>query len=119
MPNTYKLKRPPVDTPRIYETEEIEGDCKLVTAHYFLPGTCWDYYVIEYDSESDEMYCWGEVLPGCGEYGYTRISDLEEVEMPVKIRINNMIVGTLNSRVEYDEHWTPRSISEVLEARNR
>ena len=49
MTKPYTLKRPSENTPEIYATEfESDFNEKIVVAHYFLPATDIDYYVIEY-----------------------------------------------------------------------
>lgn len=119
MPSTYKLDKPPINTPQIYETENIDLNDKIVTAHYHLPGVGWDIYVLEYDQETNEIFCWAELIPGCGEFGYQNLSHLEEIEVDIPIVKNEKIVGKLTSRMEFDNRWQNKKLSEIIESRNK
>jgi hypothetical protein len=118
MTQTHTLKRPSADTPRIYETDNVKDyKDKLVVAHYFLPATNVDYYVIEYDRETDEIFGWAELVPDCGELGYTSLREMELIETSVPVKSGNILMGYLPVRIEYDEHWQPIKLGKVLEAR--
>lgn len=116
MNDTYKLENPPASTPALYATEEIAFDDKLVTAHYFLPGTGADWYVVEFSLEEKLLFGWAELVPGGGELGYTSLRELEELIVFSNLRFENHIIP-ISMRVELDEHWTIRPLCEVLAAR--
>jgi hypothetical protein len=115
MATTYNLTRPGKETPNLYATEGL-GDKSIVQCHYFLPGTSIDWYVLEYDPESDICFSWAEIFPDCGEYGYTKVSELEQMEVRVPIRFDNEI-KMITARIELDSNWVPKTIEEVLENR--
>ena len=111
------LQRPPIHTPKLYE-QETAGKDAIVYAHYFFPGTKIDWYVLEFDEESDVIFGWAEILPDCGEYGYTHLAEIEEVKRQVEIRINGQSTGmSFSVGVEYDLYWQEKSIGEVLSNR--
>jgi hypothetical protein len=120
MKQAHTLKRPSANTPNIYETENVK-DSKdyLVVAHYFLPSTNVDYYVIEYDKEADEIYCWAELIPNCGELGYSSMREIEMIEISIPIKSGNILIGYLPVRIEYDNYWQPRRLGKVLEERRK
>ena len=113
---TYKLKNPPASTPALYATEDITADEKLVTAHYFLPGTGADWYVVEFSSEEQLLFGWAELVPGGGELGYTSFRELESIVVFSNLRFESRVIP-IPMRVELDEHWTIRPLCEVLAAR--
>ena len=115
MATTYKLERPDHKTPKFYETEE-QGDSALVQSHYFIPGTGIDWYVIEYDPESDICFCWAVLIPSCGEFGYTYMKEMEDLRIDVPL-ISSSKTTMLNVVVELDKHWNPLPIREVLRLR--
>ena len=56
MTKLHILKRPSEKTPNFYETENVKSYKEyIVVAHYFLPASCVDFYVVEYDKENDEV----------------------------------------------------------------
>ena len=120
MNRTHILKRPSATTPRFYETEgKSSTDELIVAAHYFMPATNIDYYVIEYDIDSDEIFCWGEVISGLGELGYTSLKELEKIEKRIPIKQNSEIIGYLPVRIEYDEYWKPKTLRQTLHERHQ
>lgn len=115
MATSYKLERPDTNTPKLYETEGL-GENAIVRSHYFVPGTGIDWYVIEYDSESDICFCWAEIIPGYGEYGYTYMKEMEELDIEVPL-VSASKTTMLKVKIELDRHWNPRPIGEVLKHR--
>lgn len=114
---THTLKRPPAQTPRRYQTEGNKSAYDtLVSAHYFLPGTCCDWYVLEYEPEDDEIFCWAEIVPGCGEFGNSSLREMEELVINVPLIIGEKRTQ-VPCRVELDEHWTVRPLDAVLAER--
>jgi hypothetical protein len=118
MNNTHTLSRPAESTPLLREQDEL-GENALVYAHYFLPGTGADWYVTEYDPIEDIIFGWAEVVPECGEWGYTSMSELEQISLPMKIRVGNeILISKYTMKVELDLHWNVRTMREVLAERN-
>ncbi|CAB4674166.1 MAG: DUF2958 domain-containing protein [Actinobacteria bacterium] len=114
MKATYTLKRPSTKTPKLYETEnEIEASETLIVAHYFLPGTICDWYVMEFDEENDLIYGFAELISGMGEIGYSSLKEMEELVVMSKMHMLGKVIE-FPCHVEFDEHWTPRTLREVL-----
>lgn len=114
---THKLKSPPASTPPLYATENTPANEILVTAHYFLPGTFVDWYVVEFSSDEQLLYGWAEVIPGGGEWGYTSMRELEKYVVNITLTFD---VGTFSYPlgVELDEYWdNTQTMGEVLAKR--
>ena len=117
MTTTYTLKRPPKNTPGRYGTESNKSAYEtVVSAHYFLPGSGCDWYVLEYCQDDDEIFCWAEVIPGCGELGYSSVSEMEQLILQSQVIIGDQVLN-MPCRVELDEYWTPLPLSDVLAER--
>ena len=115
---TYTLERPNKATPTIYSTEEIPSEHKVVYEHYFMPGTDIDFYVLEYSQEDDVIFCWAELVSGCGELGYSSLKEMESVLRNVPVITPK---GTLNLivRIERDRHWKRMKLGEALAHRSK
>lgn len=70
----------------------------LVRCKFFLPGTGWTWYVIEYDGQ-DLFY--GYVIGLERELGYFSLSELESVRGP-------MMIG-----IERDRYFYPKPLSKI------
>lgn len=83
--------------PKTYETDGM-GDKAPVTLHYFLGGHDW--YIIEKDSEDEQLQAFGYVSlqGGYPELGYINIEEL------------------LSLNVELDLYWTPTTL-EIIKKR--
>ena len=113
MSSTHTLARPPKETPSFYQTDG-EGREAMVYAHYFIPSTRVDIFVTEYDPTEDVIFGFS-VLDNYdfGEFGYTSMKELDELE--IKVPIN--ILGEkyiFPYRVELDLHWQKKSIKDAL-----
>ena len=115
MNTKYSLKRPPANTPKLYETDE-KGSAyqQLVYAHYFIGSADW--YVLEYSPEEDIVFCFAEIFADCGELGYTSLTELEAMEISQKIILGS-ITKTFPVRVEYESNWVPKTLQECLAQR--
>lgn len=115
---TYTLERPNKSTPTIYTTEEIPLENKIVYEHYFMAGTNIDYFVLEYSEANDEIFCWAELVEGCGELGYSSLKEMESVHRNIPVITPN---GSLNLivHIERDRHWIPIPLGEALENRRK
>ena len=114
----HTLARPSKETPSFYATEEMSSDEKIVYEHYFMAGTDVDYFVLEYDEESDEIFCWAEILPDCGELGYSSMKELESVLVSIPVRAQ-FDTFEIQARIERDENWERKTLSEALRHRLR
>lgn len=95
--------------PRLYETEDIPKDDKVVYAHYFLGGSDW--YILELSVQL-EAFCYA-ILGGYEEgqeLGYTSLIELETVKVST---------GSFDVFIERDLHWKPRPLGEVLAERSK
>lgn len=114
MNKAHTLRRPPKQTPVLYAQEGL-GDRAMVYAHYFLPGTGADWYVTEYDPEEDIIFGWAELIPGCGEWGYTSVAEIERLTLRVPMMdLSGGQKFHLPSAVELDRHWEVRTMREAL-----
>lgn len=111
MKNIYTLERPK-DDPSLYSTHGVAENA-IVVAHYFLPGTNADWYVLQYDPEEDIIFGWAETIPGRGELGSSSVTELQSVEIVIPIKVEGQI-SSVPSRVEFDQHWKPKPLSEEV-----
>lgn len=113
MPAKHTLARPPKETPLLYHTDG-EGKEALVYAHYFLTGTRVNIFVTEYDPVEDLAFGWS-MLDNFefGEFGYTAMSELEELEIKTPIYLFGEKFY-FPQRVELDQYWTRKSIKDAL-----
>ncbi|MCX5206108.1 DUF2958 domain-containing protein [Streptomyces sp. NBC_00237] len=63
--------------PPLYGTENTSTSDTVVHLHYSV-GRC-DWYIAEVDPESLTAFGWAEVTPGCGEWGYSSLTEMEEL----------------------------------------
>lgn len=82
---------------------EDQGEDAVAHMHYFSPSGDW--YVTEWDPENGLVFGWAELMPGCGEWGYSSLPEMESVYVPP--------FGI----IERDMYWTPQPMSEVLATR--
>ena len=79
--------------PKLYETESVELQDKIIQMHFFIGGT--DYYVAEFDG--DDMM-WGFVILNgdmqMAEWGYISLSEIKDIRC-----------GFVE--VDFDLHWKP------------
>ena len=67
--------------PKLYETEDIAPEDKLIYLHFFLGGSDW--YIAEYDGE-DTFFGYA-ILNGdteMAEWGYISFRELRELKIP-------------------------------------
>lgn len=97
---TKKLEKalPPLNS------QDGKGDDAIAYAHYFHPLSSWDWYATEYDM-NDRLF-FGFVFGNDEEWGYFSLTEMEET------RVHGV-------RMEWDLHFTPRTIREIKEERNR
>lgn len=112
----HTLARPSKKTPSFYATEEISSDEKIVYEHYFMAGTSIDYFVLEYDEESDEIFCFAEILPDCGELGYSSMKELENLSGTILVH-TQFKTFEIQARIERDINWERKTLGEALRLR--
>lgn len=91
--------------PRLYETEHIPANDKLIHLHFFI-GSC-DWLVAEYDG-NDTFFGYA-ILNGdyeCAEWGYFSFKELKSVK----------VAGYCEVDCELEEYWTVRKFSEVIQS---
>ncbi len=82
--------------PKIYSCEKINDP--EVKVKFFLPGTGWTWYVLEFDGNDSFFGC---VVGNFPELGYFSLSELES------------LTGPLGVKVERDMYFKPVKLSEV------
>ena len=115
MNKEYSLIRPPKDTPKLYETESMGNvyDC-LVFAHYFIGDADW--FVLEYSPEEDLIFCWCEILPDCGELGYTSLKELDQVFL-ANLGASNSRFQNFPLKVSFVTNWKRQSLHTAISNR--
>ncbi|MCE7700108.1 MAG: DUF2958 domain-containing protein [Methanobacterium paludis] len=87
--------------PKLYGTEHIPVEEKIVQVKYFLPGTGWSWLGVEYDPEQKLFF--GYVKSGLdesfSEWGYFSLTELESIGRPF--------------RVERDLYFTPKEFGKL------
>lgn len=88
--------------PRLYVTENIPLQDKLLYLHFFIGGSDW--YVTEFDG--NDMFFGYVVLNGdlhCAEWGYFSFSELKEIR----------VAGWLEIDCELEEFWEVKMFSKI------
>lgn len=88
--------------PRLYETEKVPVQDKLIYLHFFI-GSC-DWYIAEYDG--DDTFFGYAILNGdldCAEWGYVSFSELKEVR----------VQGWCKVDCELEEIWRVKRFCEI------
>lgn len=86
--------------PRLYSTENVKSDDKIIRMHFFLGGSDW--YIAEYSPEERTFYGY-TVMNGddeMAEWGYIPLDQL--------ISIKQGFV-----QVDRDLHWTPKKFKDI------
>ena len=103
--------------PRLYETEEIPLQEKMIHMHFFL-GSC-EWYIAEYDKEEDLF--WGYAILNAdlenGEWGYISYEELKELK--ARAVVNGIPGNELRGffEVDRDVHWKPIKAGEIPKIR--
>jgi len=84
--------------PKMYETEHIEVEDKVIHAKLFTPWSNWTWYIIEFDGTDQ---CFGYVKGLDSEFGYFSLSELASIE------------GPFGLRVERDRHFEPTEVGDM------
>ena len=85
--------------PRLYETDHIDCQNKIIYMHFFIGGSDW--YAAEFDGK-DRFFGFVNLNdPMNAEWGYFLLSELDG------IKVNGI-------EIDYDLHWQPKKFSEIL-----
>ncbi len=93
--------------PRLYETEHIPIQDKLIYLHFFISGSDW--FVAEFDG--DDLFFGYAVLNGdhqCAEWGYFSFAELKELKVDGLVEID----------CELEDFWEARVFSVALKSVN-
>jgi len=103
--NFYPPKAVAKKVPALYTNDkpDVDSDDVIVVLHYFSPTADW--YITEADFETGEAFGWAELLPGCGEWGFMSLTEMEASLVPPFWVI------------ERDLYWEPKTMGEVLKER--
>lgn len=89
--------------PRLYATEDVEPEYKIVHLHYFVGGCDW--YVMELDEDRRRAF------------GYVNLNDEQNAELGYfdMFELKSLLVASHGYPVvvERDLGWTPRMFSET------
>lgn len=86
-------------------SQDGKGNEAVVIAKFFLPGSCWTWYVTEAEKQSNGDYMFFGYVEGIeGEYGYFTLSQLQGIR------------GRFGLRVERDMYFNvgKTTMAEVL-----
>lgn len=86
--------------PKLYATEKLPIQEKVIVAKFFTPDSSWTWYAVEFDGE-DTFF--GLVEGFESEWGYFSLSELESV------------TGPLGLHVERDICWSPKKFGEMID----
>lgn len=84
--------------PKLYATEHIKPEDKMIQVKLFHPASNWTWYVIEFDGSD---ICWGFVKGLDAEFGYFSLSEISQVR------------GPLGLCVERDKWFKPMKVSDI------
>lgn len=87
--------------PKLYATEDIKLENKMVYAKFFTPDANWTWWVLEYDKEDRILFCM--VHGHENELGNVSLDELESVR------------GPLGLKIERDLHFTPTRYGDIEE----
>ena len=97
--NTSLLTKMDIATiPKLYETEDVETENKIIYAKLFTPWSNWTWYVIEFDGKDQ---CFGFVKGLDAEFGYFSLRELAEIE------------GPFGLKVERDVYFEPTQVGDM------
>ena len=100
--------------PRLYATEALSLQDKIVHMHFFVGGCDW--FVAEYDPQAQISFGFA-ILYGDmqnAEWGCCSLDELRAPRAPVPVYgESGKRLGALPMEVDRDLHWTPRKACEV------
>lgn len=87
--------------PKLYSTEEIPLDEKVIAAKFFTPDSNWTWYAVEGQQDKSDYLFFGLVDGFEKEWGYFSLRELESLR------------GPLGLPVERDLHFSGKKIKDV------
>ena len=87
--------------PKLYATENIKAEEKIVHIKYFTPDSNWSWYVTEYHRKNRLFF--GYVIGLESEWGYFTLDELEQT------------TGPLGLHIERDISFKPRMFKDIKE----
>ncbi len=84
--------------PRLYDTEKINANDKIIYLHFFIGGCDW--YIAEFDGE--DLFFGFAILndPQNAEWGYISFKELDEINLD-------------GLEVDNDLYWEPKEFSKI------
>jgi hypothetical protein len=86
--------------PKLYSTEEIPLEEKILVCKFFTPDSSWTWYAVEFDGK--DLF-FGLVKGFEQEWGYFTLSELEDV------------TGPMGLKIERDRYWEPTKFGEMFD----
>lgn len=90
-----------VAMPKLYSTEEIPLDEKVIAAKFFTPDSNWTWYAVEGQQDKSDYLFFGLVDGFEKEWGYFSLRELESLR------------GPLGLPVERDLHFSGKKIKDI------
>lgn len=85
--------------PRLYETEHIPAEEKIIHAHFFIGSADW--FIAECDEAGEICFCFAIINdPREGEWGYVSLSELKAVSIQ-------------GIEIDFDLYWNPCPANQV------
>lgn len=103
--------------PALYSNENKKASDVIVHVKLFVSSATW--YITEYNP--DEKLAFGFINlgdPEMAELGYISIAELEQMEVPINVRIGTRVVCVGSSKVERDMSFIPCSLEYVMNTVN-
>ena len=75
--------------PKLYATENVRTDNKIMFVKFFTPDANWTWYACEYSKE-DRLF-FGYVIGAYCEWGYFSLDELESIKGPLGLNIERDI----------------------------
>lgn len=99
--------------PRLYATEEVPPEEKVIHLHFFIGGCHW--YVAEFDGK-DVFFGFANLNdPVNAEWGYFLLSELREIRISVEMKDGSTgrVIAVIPQEVECDATWRPRRFATI------
>jgi hypothetical protein len=92
--------------PRLYETEAISLQDKIIHLHFFIGGCDW--FISEYDGV--DLF-----------FGYAILNDLQNAEWGYISfnELKSINISGVEIDCELEEHWLPKPVSEIPKIRTK
>lgn len=100
-----------VQIPKLYETEDVAMEDKIVHLHYVSPGGEW--WIVERDRITNLGFgyaCLND--PQNAEWGYVDLTELEALTITVALATPTGRPWPVDVVVDRDREWTPRPVCE-------